>query len=278
MAVAYGTQANTGWASGTDVTNNKPSGLAVGDLMIWFLVHSGNEMSTPTGWTAFPGFITNAGSTKATWMYYKYADSSDVSGSSFSVHISSGSTLYYSIIVRVTGATNLGSSLLQSYSNTTNTQTPSFTGLTPNSRGNNLLLQFWQGANIGAGQMQDVTTYAIATSNPTWTEIVDVLDGGTDFSASVVWALRPEVTATGNFSCATGADNTTDWVGVLVSIAPAWITTVSESITMTEGWKANPGIRTAESLTMTESYDMDDSIVWSTDSKTATSWDTDDKS
>jgi hypothetical protein len=266
------TSANSGWTSGSDAVNTKPSGLAVGDLMLWFVAHLGNEAGTPTGWTAYPGFISSAGSSKAGWFYYKYADSSDVAASSFSQHIDSGSTAYFSVIVRISDATNLGSNLVESYSSVANTTTPSFTGLTPNSRGNNLLIQFWHGAsNVSA-----IGTYAIDTSNPSWTEIVDS-NNGSGSCVSVAHATRPEVTATGNFSCA-GGDGTSDWVGVMVSIAPAWVTSVSESITMTEGWKTNPGIRTTESITMTESYDMDDSIVWSTDSKTSTTWDTDNKS
>lgn len=59
--------------------------------------------------------------------------------------------------------------------------------------------------------------YAIATSNPTWTERVDT--GSTAYNQAGATATRPEATATGNATAT--LSSSTNNTGQLLSIAPA---------------------------------------------------------
>lgn len=265
MAVALPSSANSGWTSGTSATVAKPSGLAVGDLMIWHLIVNGNNVVTPSGWTAV-GLTNAAGSVRATYLYYKFADSGDVAASNFSTSIDTGGTQYFASIVRITGGTNLGSILVLTAGQTiTNTATPALTGLTPNSRGDSMLIQFW----AGASNVASIATYAIVTSNPSWNEVFDVASGGE--ASGVAYALRPQTTATGNFSCA-GGDASSDWAGWMVSVAPAWTISVGESINMTEAWRNNISILVQEAITLTETVVATVRTVWSTISKNISTW------
>lgn len=264
MAVAFRSQANSGWVTASSFTVTKPSGLTVGDLMILFYVGNTPNPSPPTGWTAFPGFISNSGSALPTWMYYKYADSSDVAASDFTITLDSSGKAFGTIIA-MSNPTNLASLLVKSTSSTTNTATPSITGLTPDTRGNSLLLQFWHGAS----NISSIATYAIATSDPTWTEIFDVADG-TTYCISAAWALRPETTATGNFSSA-GGNATTDWTAALVSIAPGWVTSTSENIEVSEDVDVTVTSSFTESVELSDGVSSSESRVWTPVNKPSSS-------
>lgn len=80
--------ANNGNATGTsDIAIPKPSGLAVGDLMVAFVTFSRTAASTPVmpaGWTSITNVNSDTASTfhhsRAAW---KIADSSDVAASTF---------------------------------------------------------------------------------------------------------------------------------------------------------------------------------------------------
>lgn len=269
MAVAYASIQNSGWqVSGTAVVT-KPTSLAVGDIMLAYC--AGDMTSFPSGFTSIGSTIAGGNNYK-TNLGYKVADSSDVAASNFTFTLN-GSTTNICVLIRVTGASIAASTIISSGTLVSNTATPSITGITPNPRGNNLLFQLWHGSDAVAS----VASYAIATSNPSWTEILDTTAGGGNAGCGIAWASRPEVTATGNFSAA-GGNGTTDWGGWLISFAPSYSISQAESITMTETYKNSPSIKIAESSTMTETYDNETSMPWTNQSKNTSTWTNQNKS
>lgn len=265
---SFRSQANSGWTSGSSAVVSKPSGLAVGDLMFFYLATNGNDVSPSDipDWT-YVDFNASAGSGYATYLAYKVADSSDVAASTFtwSGIQSAGSTPYFASIVAIYDVSPISSFIVTGKGTTTNTATPSITGITPFSRANNIILQFWHGqSNISSAD-----SYAIATSNPGWTEAYDVASG--NYQASCAYAVRPEVTATGNFSCA-GGDATTDWNARIVSVANTLSFSVSESITLTEFNKQDQTITLSENIVTTENIDIDKQRIWTEETKNSATW------
>lgn len=100
MAVAYASH-STGNDNTTTVTITKPSGLAVGDLMVSVCgaEQNGVNINIPAGWGTV---VTKAQTNGRCTISYKVADSSDVAASNFVFTSSIGKIL--GIIYRITGA------------------------------------------------------------------------------------------------------------------------------------------------------------------------------
>lgn len=261
MAVAYASQSNAGWTSGvSSQAVTKPSGLEVGDIMLAYCAtNPPGSFSLPSGFTSL-GSTTSGGNNYNSYLGWKVATSGDVAATDFTFSFG-GNTTNFCAIVRVTGATWGATPLKSSGLSQANTSTPSLTGITPDARGNNLLFQFWHGSDA----VGSTASYAIATSNPSWTEIIDISQSATA-GVGVAWALRPEVTATGNFSCAAG-NASTDWGGWLVSLAPYWETSHSDGVTLTESAKENINMAKSDSVTITENITNTKQRLWTPENK-----------
>ena len=244
MAITVASSSTAYSASGTSLVIAKPSGLAVGDLMLAQIRNDdGNSITLPSGWSTLTSTFNPF---NFVYVHYKYADSGDVAASNFTWTLPS-SVISAGGILRITGASPLiGSAFLAG--GQSNTATPSFaTGVTP-TRPDSLLVQFWfymgnSNASLGG--------YAIVTSNPTWTEAYDV---GMESNAGITcaWAVRPQTTSTGAWS-ATGGTGTSDYNSFLVSINEALRIDTSESVTLSETSKQNQSIKKDETITLTES-------------------------
>ena len=268
MAVAYVSQNNSGWVTSTSTDVPKPAGLAVGDLLIAYMSSNGNSVALPSGFSEAASFTATDGTLLATFLAYKIADAGDVAATNFTFNVGA-SAKNFCAIVRVSGNVNLGSLLVANSGRTDNTATPALTGITPNSRGDSLILQFWSGI------CSSISGYAIATSNPSWTEVYDISDSGQ--TVALAWAVRPQTTATGNFSCA-GGSGSSDWAGFIIAIAPAWSFTINESLTPTElAVKASPSILVNESLTLEETVTVEKERIWNETTKPETDWNFTDK-
>lgn len=78
------TQTAPGTANTTSFTVTKPTGLAVGDLMIAFVtINNSGISSAPSGWTLFDSDASSVGEAWANYVYYKIATSGDVAASNF---------------------------------------------------------------------------------------------------------------------------------------------------------------------------------------------------
>jgi hypothetical protein len=269
MAVTVASSSTAYSASGTSLVITKPSGLAVGDLMLAGIRNDdgGNGITLPSGWTIL---VSTFNPFSFVYTHYKYADSGDVAASNFT-WTAQNSTIMAGGILRVTGASPvIGSAYLAGAQ--TNTASPSFvTGVTP-TRANSLLVIFlfsMQNSNASMGG------YAIATSNPTWTEQFDITMASQE-SFSAAWAVRPQTTSTGAWS-ATGGTGTSDYNSFLVSINEALLIDVAESTTLTETHKQNQSILKAESVSLTEVPEVS-MKKWKNEQKSTTTWVNEDKS
>ena len=209
MAVAYASSNTSVYVNGGlsfDCVVTKPSGLAIGDLMILqFQQQSTLSVPSFSGWTLIDSgsYSFSTPSLMNNGIFTKVADASDVAATNFTFTASSTSSTHIAALYRITG---MGTNPIITTSGVVvDSTSPSITGLTQPTT-DNLLLMLILGSNQGSG----VSNYAIANSNPTWNEIYDISTtiGADNFMASA-WAVRSPATATGNVSCSV-ADSGSD--------------------------------------------------------------------
>lgn len=203
------------------VVITKPTGLAVGDLMvagIWYDndATGSSIINTPSGWTLEEGFGISTNSSYIA-VFSKVADSSDVAASNFTFATNNADASYHLIghIVRVT---SYGIYTDSSTGSATSSTTATVTGFTP-SRANCLLLGF---SGVSDTTLRNTSSWALATNDPSWTERVDTSfsDANRRSSLAVYTATRPETTATGNITV-TVSGNTSNRVGaIIIAISP----------------------------------------------------------
>lgn len=216
MAIAYASHSFTTPATAVndELVITKPTGLAVGDMMIAHLF----SKTTSNAWTATGWTLITSSNTADHVAYYKVATSDDTSATNFTF-TRTGSELVGGAIIRLTGAsTTFYYDADVDNDNTASGSPVTFSGgVTPAA---NSLLLFLTGSHGTGGATITTSSYAIATSNPTWTELYD---GGTtadnDMWVSAAYAIRPEATATGNYTVTLGSvGGFTN--GLLIAVAP----------------------------------------------------------
>lgn len=203
----------------TFITVTKPTGLTAGDLMIFqYGYNDGSDTAnTISGWTHEVNSVNI--NVKGTGIQWKIADSGDVSATDFTVSFSGTVGSPVGAVIAIQDFVN--ASLLNDAGNGQgNTSTPTYTNTVTPLYTNNLLL-FFQANNEG----KTASGYAIATDDPTWTELYDV-QGGVVSSISLAYATRTQTTATGNSSLTlAGGSGTVDSYGIMVAIeTPANVT------------------------------------------------------
>ena len=223
MAVAFGSVATTVWATSDGITINKPSGLALGELMVAHIVVEGagspNDI-TLTGWTLIVGFDDS----EVAAILWKFADSGDVAATNFTFN-TDGSHKCGGAIYRFTGGSNAFVAGTYDTTSTTTSHVFDTADITPTTADSMILFLF----HTYGGAVGVTSAYAIATSDPTWTEAYDFSnDTGTDMCLSSAYAVRTAVTSTGDASCTT--TGTTNGRAVLVAIAPRVDATVTPNV------------------------------------------------
>jgi len=198
----------------------KPTSLAVGDLMVAG-IYINNDLSgtvsvpTPSNW-ALQETTNDAGGGRRLYVFLKVADSGDVAASNFTFTNNGGDGTYHMVghIIRVTNygivageASNFGDS----------STSLTLTGFTP-SRANCLFVAF---VAVSDNSAPTVSNFAMATSNPTWTERAEtsVTDGGEISAVAAYTATRPEATATGNFTATVTNPVSVDSFAIVVALS-----------------------------------------------------------
>ena len=233
MAVAFASvstaTANETSNNSTTLTLTKPTGLAAGDLMIAVLTYSDGTESqfyALTGWTAVIG--TDDGDLVTT-VLCRVADAGDAAASDFTFTKTAGDEVVNlcGALFRITGAGFTGSANITAQDKGTSSDASAIYtgGITPTA---DSLLMFI--ATSGAVSTT-ASGYAIATSNPTWTERVEITstDSTPDNNLVIATASRPEATATGDFSLTWAADPG-ESVGHLLSIQETTNVTTSPAV------------------------------------------------
>jgi hypothetical protein len=281
MAVILESVSTTTFASGTTLTITKPTGLAVGDLMIlhYTLTGAGDTILNETDWThEVDNYQVGTGDVK-TGVMWKIATSGDVAASNFVFDVGNSSAPVGGAIMRISGAANVGL-LNEVVDDSNNTDTPTFTNsVTPISI-NNLLIFLVASADIDG--TATTTNYAIANDNPTWTESYD-FDSSTTMKMAMAYAYRSQATATGDSSCTTGPGGapTPDNVGIMIaippivniSVSPAVISTATSMLapTVTGGANVTASVITANTAVQAPTVSTPDA-TWTNTSKNASSW------
>lgn len=265
----------TNFSSGTSITFTKPANTAVGDLLMLFMWSSsstagGGGISAPSGWndltgTAYGQQIPGSG---YIFMYYKVATSTEVAASSFGWSYNGDTRTGAGGLVRISGESPLTSRYKVSSGSQSNTNTPSIAAsVTPDGSDGSLLFQFWG----VAGNVPDTSSYAIATSNPTWTEVFDIQNGTSNSIACAV-GQRSEVTGTGNVSATGGTGGTQDWGVQVVSIPPPIQITKAETTAVSEVYFTRTDARPIESVTLVETSEADKYRTINNEAKSASTW------
>lgn len=232
MAATY--QSKTGVTLGLNATPQNitlPSGSTSGELVLIHYVQVGASGSTGVfsvtgGSDLIPAVMyNNASGYHSAGLKYKYLDSTDIANGYITVR---GSDTH-GITVRVNVYRISGSiaSVDASADVITVDTTPSYNVTKTPLIGNSLIIAM---SSITGNTGNSGSGYAIATSNPSWTEVTDEvienIGGGTDDVCIVMaHATRPEITATGDLSMTFVNGN--DSYGILVVVNPT--TSVSAS-------------------------------------------------
>ncbi len=201
--------------TGANVTISKPSGLAVGDVMI-AIVGWDPSGTTPalSGWTLIDS-IDPGGFLVAIAAYIKIADSADVAASNFTTTGgSAGSARVVGIIYRITGSAITDPIVVAHAVQGQDGSSNPFritAGLTPGSLECLLI-----GAAYGSNDPNPMSGYAVVNNNPAlWTE--DIETSSTEAMTAVHANYAPE-TATGEFSMVPDASG--PYAAILLAIRP----------------------------------------------------------
>jgi hypothetical protein len=249
MAIVVEATTTSPFATGsTTFTQNKPTGTVNGDFLV-AVVFTGNDNGTteltvsgvPSGWTLIKNTLQTAGGSfnpVRVYTYYKIASSEGASWN-WTLSTSGASFFYAGCIFRISGTNQVDAS---DDGTVSNDDTPTFTtGVSPTAV-NGLLIMATvvtdaPTAGLTAG------SYAITTSNPTWTELLDDNGGegaGNSVHCSVAYAIRPESTPTGDWTLSlTGGSGVADSASQLISLpAVVSITTTIDApgiLTLSQG-------------------------------------------
>lgn len=241
MAVTYGGISTVNNLNGT-VSVPKPSGLGLGDTMVAHIGSNGTGVaqtwSPPAGWVSLQNaFATSSPSGYSEQTFYKVATQADVDAVTFDFTGSVGGGDQIGTIYYVVGAVGVPSYVL---GGVTANNTVTTAGLTPSA---NSILVIIGSVGDGAATLTQAS-YAITTSNPTWTERQDSFYGSSvKVGHAVATASRPEATATGTSTViATPSATTADvYYQILIAHAP----TTAFSMSATAGAYSLTGLDTS---------------------------------
>lgn len=197
MSVAFQSKSSTAATASNSVVITKPTGLSVGDLMVSHIGKTGTSATITllSGWTTILN-ITNSNHRIHTM--YKVADSGDVAASDFTFTGSGTSAFTGGAIYRIDGF-DTGNIIDASNSTTWSGSSADVNATITPSAGSLLLMLISAGA--GDYNTTTISSQAIATSNPSWTEDYDESLGTNSLTQMCgSHASRPESTATGNTS------------------------------------------------------------------------------
>lgn len=257
----YSTQKNAG--TGETCTVVKPTGTAEGDMLVAFVAYSADDpetFGTPVGWTLIQEGSDADGQGMAS--FYKIAGASEPADYTFTISTATNERMS-ACVIRITGARIVDTSSEQ-YNTVSATATGST--ITP-TYSNDLILFAVASGSLSAGA--GVSAYAIATNNPTWTELFD--NSGIDVSLAVAYAPRPQTSATGS-ATATLSTSRANCVH-LVALKEFPIVDISETITLTETMTNTRGLNftASENVTLSEGIDTDIPL-WKNEDKSSSSW------
>ncbi len=270
MAIAVQSTTLDGAFSATSVAPTKPTGLAVGDLLICQFMSgaTGRTFTLPSGFTQIQ-LITDANQGDMQ-ISQKVADSSDVAASDFTFSVSGAATPLTARLTRITGArgvtpVNNSSSNDHNASDTTSMTAPT---ITP-SYANSMIVFYVMKEATGNG----TSGYVLATDNISWTEQYDATNNSA-FRYAMAYGNRVQITATGTATATSDGGVNTRYTTVLLSIDPilSFTNTILETSTMTDIKIFNIGLIFTEIVSITEQLVSPIREMWAYVTKQITTW------
>lgn len=265
MAVNYESNNVTAIASTNSLGLTVPTGTTTGNLLLAQIIHTNTQTVTPpSGYTLV--LATTVG-VQYQSTYYKIAVSGDTPGSTHTFSMSATS-LCGGGLTRYSG-TNTNTPIFESASGSGGapTNTPSFSNTITNHMPDSMIVIHARGAG---GFITGMGSYAVVTSNPTWTEIYDSNYTNTiDFSSA--HGLRTATTATGNSSLVSTGDPA-EFICHLIAIAPPLITTTTDTVTETDSLRYSMSMFPTDTITETDTVTAERSKTWVTQNKNTSTW------
>lgn len=218
MAVTYeSVQSATG--SGTSITVTKPTGLAVGDVMVFIWSTNNTPGSvTATGWSVLTSVGPHSASDNYMNAYYKIADSSDTAASDFT-HTINNSRPWVGAILRLS---DCSADFVATVGTSTNDSTPTYSGgITPDAADSLFIMA------ISVDGSTNTSAYSLTTDNPTWTERVDTVSGSSPM-LSIATATRSAVTASGDWNAT--ISSSAESSSILTSVQSAQSVTITPTV------------------------------------------------
>ena len=257
------------------LTITKPTGLAVGDLMVAGIFCDRDSgagpisLNTPSGWTLEES-VALSSNNAALAIYTKIAESADVAASNFTF-TAGFSTGQYMIghILRFSspGSNRGGTSGIANQGATTQT----LDGFTPTSSATHILFTVIAAASVNG----NYTSVSYATDNPTWTERGDTNEQGntTDATLAVYTSTRSETTATGTITTTFSEDVASDRGAIAVL---AYSTQTNGSVspeTKVNAYSFSP-IQSAvvDAIVNEPTGVVSNPTEWTNESETSTTW------
>lgn len=265
MAVAFRSQSTTSFANATTSVVTKPTGLAVGDLMIaQFSADSTAYTYTPASGFTLIDTITG-GANRMSKIYYKVADSSDVAASNFTFTISSSGNCSANIMAFS------GASVPQPiFSNSKVVDSSSVLSIPSiNVLANSIIVQCMVTASGGTAS---ASGYAIATSNPSWTEAYDINVSTVMSHASAYSAVRSASTATGAGSITIASGSALTGGALMLSIPPDQSISQTDTITSSETRTLNLTFNQIDTVTSSDTITTRISRLWTKLTRNIKSW------
>lgn len=262
----------TGVYADTTLTITKPVDTAVGDLLIG-VIH-GNEtggITIPSGWSTLTTVAVGAATTTL-FFYYKIATSTEVAASNFSWVVAGGQYLG-GCIARVTGHHSTAPLYVSATDTETTDSTPTYTTtITPATTDS--LLFFCVASYLNSSTTRTMSGYAVTTSDPTWTERLDITTnagGSQTYNIGVATATRTEVTATGDANV-TFSGVVTNSGNIMVGIRPQITISQTETESVADTLIKSVGKVLTETESVVDTLTADDQRIWTNQSKSSSSW------
>lgn len=202
MAASIASYNVTTYGAGDRVIT-KPTGLAVGDLMVCILGGGAGSQTPPSGFSQLQNqFAQSSWGNNRLVVWTKIADSGDVAASNFTITFNADGIGAMLRVIDFNSSTPIPTSSIVAL-DFQSTTTPSFGSSVTPTTAESLILFVLCGQKHSAGTYT-ASTYAIATDDPTWTESFDVSGGtdgnGNEHQLSLASAPRTATSATGNSS------------------------------------------------------------------------------
>lgn len=261
----------TAYTTSGTLTITKPASLALNELLVAFIHGQQANITPPSGWTLIKRLIAGGGGSDLR-IYSVVATSTQVSASNFAW--TNGGEPIGGSICRITGENIALPTVQFGFDDATATATPTFTSTVTPDTANSLLL-YCLGTYTNSSATRTASGYAIATSNPSWTERADqTIDGGGSnycFQMSLATASRPETSATGDASV-TLSGLCTDLGVVMLVVRPQITATITETISLVESLKKTLSKIFTETISLSEVLSILKSRLWTKISKPSTTW------